>query len=218
MGDGADWRHPHGPGSTYKEMPDHPVVHLSWQDANSYCDWKGTRLPTEAEFEYAARGGLEGARYAWGDELIPGGVHLVTLWQGTLPRQDRVLDGFGSLGPVKQFPSNGYGLCDMTGNLGEWVNDLELPGLLPPLAGGQSPRATLWGPESAARRQHALQPELLPGLPGRSADDDSPGPPVSGHQPAGPHHRQGPATLSERIVLLLRARCGVPLPASASGN
>ncbi len=126
-GDGADWRHPHGPGSSHTEMPNHPVVHLSWEDAKSYCDWKGTRLPTEAEFEYAARGGLEGARYAWGEELIPGGVHQANLWQGTFPQQDRVLDGFGSHGPVKQFPPNGYGLYDMTGNVWEWVKDWYAP-------------------------------------------------------------------------------------------
>ena len=126
-GDGADWRHPHGPGSSHTEMPDHPVVHLSWEDADSYCDWKGTRLPTEAEFEYAACGGLEGARYAWVEELIPGGVHQANLWQGTFPHQDRVLDGFGGHGPVKQFPANGYGLYDMTGNVWEWVNDWYAP-------------------------------------------------------------------------------------------
>ncbi len=95
-GDGADWRHPHGPGSTYEEMENFPVVHLSWDDADSYCDWRGARLPTEAEFEYAARGGLEGATYAWGNELMPGGVHQANLWQGTFPQEDRTLDGYGT--------------------------------------------------------------------------------------------------------------------------
>jgi len=124
-------------------MPDHPVVHLSWEDANSYCEWKGTRLPTEAEFEYAARGGLEGARYAWGDELTPGGEHRANLWQGTFPQQDRVLDGFGSHGPVKQFPANGYGLYDMTGNVWEWVNDWYAPDYFrnSPVDNPQGPRS-----------------------------------------------------------------------------
>ena len=126
-GDGADWRHPHGPGSSYLDMQDFPVVHLSWGDAAAYCDWKGTRLPTEAEFEYAARGGLEGAKYAWGDELTPGGVHQANLWQGTFPHEDRTLDGYGSHGPVKKFPPNGFGLYDMTGNVWEWVQDWYSP-------------------------------------------------------------------------------------------
>ncbi|MDE0103077.1 MAG: SUMF1/EgtB/PvdO family nonheme iron enzyme, partial [Bryobacterales bacterium] len=132
-----------GASTSYKEMPDHPVVHLSWEDANSYCEWKGTRLPTEAEFEYAARGGLEGARYAWGDELTPGGKHRANLWQGTFPQQDRVLDGFGSHGPVKQFPHNGYGLYDMTGNVWEWVNDWYAPDYFSrsPVDSPQGPRS-----------------------------------------------------------------------------
>ena len=126
-GDGADWRHPHGPGSAHESMSDFPVVHLSWEDAARYCDWRGARLPTEAEFEYAARGGLEGATYAWGDELTPGGVHQANLWQGTFPKRDRTLDGYGSHGPVKKFPPNGYGLYDMTGNVWEWVSDWYAP-------------------------------------------------------------------------------------------
>ena len=126
-GDGADWRHPHGPGSSHEQMPDYPVVHLSWADAAEYCGWRGARLPTEAEFEFAARGGLEGAKYAWGNELTPGGVHHANLWQGIFPNQDRTLDGYGSHGPVKKFPPNGYGLYDMTGNVWEWVQDWYAP-------------------------------------------------------------------------------------------
>ncbi len=126
-GDGADWRHPHGPGSSHQDMPDHPVVHLAWADAEAYCAWRGLRLPTEAEFEYAARGGLEGAVYAWGNELTPGGEHQANLWQGMFPHEDRTLDGFGSHGPVKQFAPNGYGLYDMTGNVWEWVQDWYAP-------------------------------------------------------------------------------------------
>jgi formylglycine-generating enzyme required for sulfatase activity len=126
-GDGADWRHPHGPGSSHDQMPDYPVVHLSWADAVEYCGWRGARLPTEAEFEFAARGGIEGAKYAWGNELTPGGVHQANLWQGIFPNQDRTLDGYGSHGPVKKFPPNGYGLYDMTGNVWEWVQDWYAP-------------------------------------------------------------------------------------------
>ncbi len=122
-GDGADWRHPNGPGSSHEDMPDFPVVHLSWDDADAYCDWRGLRLPTEAEFEFAARGGREGTPYAWGDELVPGGVHQANLWQGVFPQQDRTLDGYGSHAPVGMFPPNGYGLYDMTGNVWEWVQD-----------------------------------------------------------------------------------------------
>ena len=126
-GNGADWRHPHGPGSSHSDMAEHPVVHLSWADAERYCDWRGARLPTEAEFEYAARGGLAGAKYAWGDELTPQGRHRANLWQGRFPRQDHTLDGYGSHGPVQQFPPNGYGLYDMTGNVWEWVQDWYSP-------------------------------------------------------------------------------------------
>ncbi len=126
-GDGADWRHPDGPDSSYKDKLDYPVVHLSWQDAAAYCGWKGRRLPTEAEFEYAIRGGIEGARYPWGDELTPGGVHRANLWQGRFPHQDLSHDGFAGYGPVKQFPANAYGLYDITGNVWEWAADWYSP-------------------------------------------------------------------------------------------
>ena len=141
-GDGADWRRPHGPGSTHLEMKDYPVVHLSWLDAAAYCDWRGARLPTEAEFEYAARGGIEGAAFAWGDELAPGGVHQANLWQGTFPEVDRTLDGYGSHAPVKKFPPNRYGLYDMTGNVWEWVYDWYHPGYFAnsPLKNPRGPR------------------------------------------------------------------------------
>lgn len=122
-GDGADWRHPNGPGSSHEDMPNFPVIHLSWADADAFCDWRGLRLPTEAEFEFAARGGRNGTAYAWGDELVPGGMHQANLWQGDFPQQDRTLDGYGGHAPVGKFPPNGYGLYDMTGNVWEWVQD-----------------------------------------------------------------------------------------------
>ena len=204
-------------------MPDHPVVHLSWEDANSYCEWKGTRLPAEAEFEYAARGGLEGARYAWVDELTPGGEHRANLWQGTFPQQDRVLDGFGSHGPVKQFSANGYGLYDMTGNVWEWVNDWYDPDT----AGASRrpiPRGQALGTKRCRAGADASAARTLIGLPSRSAHDDGPGlrhhPPLrplrSGRSEgtrlaAGPHHRHGTASPRARIASLRCAHCGPPV-------
>ncbi len=146
-GDGADWRHPHGAGSSYSDMLDFPVVHLSWEDAAAYCEWRGARLPSEAEFEYAARGGLEGATYAWGNELTPGGVHHANLWQGNFPDQDRTLDGYGSHGPVGQFPANGNGLHDMTGNVWEWVADWYAPDYF-----ANSPTRNPQGPRSGTQK------------------------------------------------------------------
>ena len=171
-GDGADWRHPDGPGSSYKDKLDYPVVHLSWQDAAAYCDWQGRRLPTEAEFEYAIRGGLEGARYPWGDELTPGGVHRANLWQGSFPQQDLRHDGFAGYGPVKQFPANAYGLYDITGNVWEWAARLVFADILPGIADAEPPRPAVGRAKGAAGRQLAVQRKLLPGLPLGGADDD----------------------------------------------
>jgi formylglycine-generating enzyme len=120
---GADWRHPQGPGSSIRKRPDHPVVHVAWADVEAYMEWAGRRLPTEAEWEFAARGGLEGATYAWGDEFNPEGRWMANTWQGEFPVENLTLDGFEGTAPVGSFPPNGYGLFDMIGNVWEWTTD-----------------------------------------------------------------------------------------------
>jgi sulfatase modifying factor 1 len=126
--EGASWRRPEGPQSDVDERSDHPAVHVSWNDARAYCDWAGTRLPTEAEWEYAARGGLVGKPFPWGDELEPEGEHRMNVWQGTFPQENTEADGFYGTCPVDAFPPNGYGLHNMTGNVWEWCADWYLPG------------------------------------------------------------------------------------------
>ncbi|WP_297609755.1 formylglycine-generating enzyme family protein [Nocardia sp.] len=120
---GAIWRHPEGPGSELDGRGDHPVVHVSWNDARAYCDWIGKRLPTEAEWEYAARGGLVQARYPWGDELDPGGEYLCNIWRGSFPGKNTAADGYRGTAPVNAFPPNGFGLYNTCGNVWEWCAD-----------------------------------------------------------------------------------------------
>ena len=120
---GANWKRPYGPGSSIKGLDDHPVVQVAYRDAEAYAKWAGKALPTEAEFEFAARGGLDGAEYAWGDELVPGGKHMANLWQGEFPHQNLSLDGYEHTSPVMAFPPNGYGVYDMIGNVWEWTSD-----------------------------------------------------------------------------------------------
>ncbi len=120
---GADWWHPAGPGSSLAGKDDHPVVHVSFDDAVAYARWIGKRLPTEAEWEYAARGGLHRQRYAWGNEFMPGGRHMANTWQGWFPALDSADDGFVGTAPVRSFPPNGYGLYDMAGNAWQWSSD-----------------------------------------------------------------------------------------------
>ena len=123
----ADWRRPEGPQSNIDGRMDHPVLHVSWNDAQAYCEWAGRRLPSEAEWEYAARGGLEGKVFPWGDEREPGGEHRMNVWQGTFPRENTSADGFYGPCPVDAFPANGYGLHNMTGNVWEWCADWYSP-------------------------------------------------------------------------------------------
>ena len=124
---GADWRRPYGPKSNIKELDDHPVVHVSYTDALAYAKWAGRELPTEAEWEFAARGGLDGAEFAWGDEFTPGGVQMANTWQGEFPRENLNLDGYERTSPVTAFPPNGYGIHDMIGNVWEWTADWYAP-------------------------------------------------------------------------------------------
>ena len=120
---GASWRHPYGPESSIDSLGLHPVVQIAYADALAYAEWAGKRLPTEAEWEFAARGGLIGRDYAWGDELAPGGEMLANYWQGAFPRENLALDGYERTSPVKTYPENGYGLFDMIGNVWEWTSD-----------------------------------------------------------------------------------------------
>jgi formylglycine-generating enzyme required for sulfatase activity len=125
---GADWRHPEGPGSNVGGRERHPVTHVAHADAEAYAAWAGKALPTEAEWEFAARGGLDGAVYAWGDEETPRGRVMANTWQGRFPWENLRLDGFEGTSPVERFPPNGYGLYDMAGNVWEWTaDDFELP-------------------------------------------------------------------------------------------
>lgn len=121
--DGAMWRHPEGPGSNIKKRWEHPVVHVSWADACAYAAWAGKRLPTEAEWEFAARGGLVQKRFPWGDELEPGGLHAMNVWQGEFPVRNSCADGFFGTAPAKSFKPNGYRLFNLTGNTWEWCWD-----------------------------------------------------------------------------------------------
>lgn len=120
---GAFWRQPEGPGSSITKRKRHPVVHVAYQDVQAYCAWAGATLPTEAEWEFAARGGLEGATFSWGDDERPDGRVMANHWQGEFPWQNELLDGYAGTAPVGSFPANGYGLVDMCGNVWEWTDD-----------------------------------------------------------------------------------------------
>jgi formylglycine-generating enzyme len=145
--EGADWRHPDGPQSGLDGRDDHPVVHVSWDDAHAFCAWSGTRLPTEAEWECAARGGLAGAVFPWGDELEPDSTHRMNVFQGEFPAGNTTADGFAGTAPVDAFEPNGYGLHNMTGNVWEWCADWYHPTYYQ-----RSPRRSPTGPPDGTHR------------------------------------------------------------------
>lgn len=124
---GACWKHPEGPTSTINGRERHPVVHIAYVDAEAYAAWAGKQLPTEAEWEFAARGGLDGAAFVWGDEFAPKGRMMANTWQGEFPWQNLATDGYEGTSPVRTFPPNGYGLYDMAGNVWEWTSDFFTP-------------------------------------------------------------------------------------------
>jgi formylglycine-generating enzyme len=133
---GADWRHPGGPRTSCRGRDEHPVTHVAYPDARAYATWAGKDLPTEAEWEFAARGGLDGAVYAWGDEFAPHGRMMANTWQGRFPWENLRTDGYEGTSPVGSFPANGYGLYDMTGNVWEWTGDHFSPRHVRSAAGG----------------------------------------------------------------------------------
>ncbi|XP_026740176.1 formylglycine-generating enzyme [Trichoplusia ni] len=120
---GANWLHPFGPDSDISEIMNHPVTHVSWKDAQAYCKWRNARLPTEAEWEAACRGGHKDTKYPWGDKLFPGRKHMANIWQGTFPTHNSAKDGYIGTNPVNMFPQNDFGLYNMAGNVWEWTED-----------------------------------------------------------------------------------------------
>ncbi|MEX2672708.1 MAG: formylglycine-generating enzyme family protein [Phycisphaeraceae bacterium] len=158
---GAYWRAPEGPGSSIADRMDHPVVHVAYEDAKAYADWAGKKLPTEAQWERAARGGLEGKMYVWGDEMMPDDQHLANTWQGKFPVENAVEDGHAGTSPVMSFPANGYGLYDMAGNVWEWTSDWFHPQSYRDAAGEHNPvgpaREESFSPSDPGRAVRAMR-------------------------------------------------------------
>jgi formylglycine-generating enzyme required for sulfatase activity len=163
---GADWRHPRGPNSTIAGREQHPVVQVSYADADAYAAWAGKALPNEAEWEWAARGGSDGATYAWGEEFTPAGRHMANTWQGEFPWENLRTDGFEGTSPVGSFPANGFGLFDMIGNVWEWTSDWFAPrhdaAAVSSCCGPRSPREALES-ESAEESQPRIPRKVLKG-------------------------------------------------------
>ena len=197
---GASWRHPEGPGSALGGRLDHPVVHVAYEDAAAFADWAGKALPTEAQWELAARGGLDGAAYAWGDEPEAPGERLANYWHGDFPW--RAEPGYGTTAPVGSFAPNGHGLFDMAGNVWEWTSDWYSPKLDPCAAAVQGPAQGPQGRLVPVRRQ------LLPALPARGA------------AAADDRHRHEPRRLPLRHDTPdpVSARCGAAVAAAAGAS
>lgn len=162
---GANWQHPEGSGSDIKDRMDHPVVHVTWEDAVAYADWAGKRLPTEAEWEYAARGGFDSKDYIWGDKFQPQGRAMANTFQGHFPDNNTGADGYISSAPVKSFPANDFGLYDMAGNAWEWVADWYRADyyqqLNRQLAGGSDPAINPRGPNNSFDPNEPMVPKRV---------------------------------------------------------
>jgi formylglycine-generating enzyme required for sulfatase activity len=160
---GASWKHPEGPGSTIEGREDHPVVQIAWEDAVAYAKWAGKRLPTEAEFEFASRGGLDRNRYAWGNELKPGGKWAANIWQGRFPANNTNEDGYQRTSPVDAFPPNGFGLYDVGGNVWQWCADWYRPDYFATLSAAGPARNPQGPPVSYDPQEPGIQKRVQKG-------------------------------------------------------